>query len=1087
MDTDALVAQNKRALLAIKELKAQLARAEARQRSPVAIVGMACRFPGGCASPAQFWELLREGRDAVGEASPARWPAQLYDPDPAAPGKIMTKGLGIVERAADFDPEFFHVSPREAASMDPQHRLLLEIAWEACEDAGLARSDLYGSRTGIFVGAGNNDYGDFELRSPDLRAVSAYAGTGNSVSLAAGRLAFFLGTHGPTLVIDTACSSSLVAVHQACASLRQGESELAIAGGINLILSPNGSVFLSRVGALSPTGRCRAFAEAADGYVRADGCAVVVLKRLEDAERDRDRIWAVIRGSVVNHDGRSGGLTVPNGAAQRDLLTAALRNAAVEPQRISYLEAHGTGTPLGDPIEMGAIAAVFGGERREALRVGSVKSNIGHTETAAGIAGLLKVVLSLHHRAIPAHLHFAQPSSRIEWKGAIEIPTRLQAWAGEAPLMAGVSSFGFSGTNAHVILEEAPRRDAQHSTRTGLQILCLSARHDGSLTRLAAAYRDRLVQDREPVADLCHLAARRRSHHRNRLAVIGTSASSIAQALEHVLAGTYHTDVIRGEAVLDKMAKTAFVFSGQGSQWIGMGRDLLAREPVFQRSLHAMDAEFRDEFGWSLIGALEEPAATSQLDRTRVAQPSIVALQLALCDLWREWGVVPDVTLGHSLGEITAAQVAGVLSRGDALRLATIRGQVMDEATGRGKMAELACDEQAARRYLRGFEAEVSVAAINGPATTVLAGATAALEAVLQRVAQDAVKHRLLRVDYAFHSPQMVAFKAPFERAIRTLALARPERGLYSSVLGRLLHGDDMTSAYWASNLADTVRFHDALVAMLRDGCRAVVEVAPHPVLLSAIRETMTHESVDGVAVASLRRGAPDQAMLLANVGALYTAGYPIEWSAIYPGLVDHVDLPAYPWNHREFWTVARARDVAVSGAPEDAGATGGSPAASPAGAPVLPGPVTSKLWDELVSASRIARKARLERHVREQITRVLRLDPGEALPRRTLLSELGMDSVSAVELCAALALTAGHKVAPTVVFDHPTLEGVTEFLAAELEQLVAARVRAPERAAEVLPAPPSGADLADLADGQGLTAELALLEKLTAFEKEYA
>ncbi|WP_394832459.1 SDR family NAD(P)-dependent oxidoreductase [Pendulispora rubella] len=1025
MDTTALLEQNKKALVAIKDLKARLARAESVARAPIAVVGMACRFPGGCRTPDDLWALLREERDAVGEA---RWPDALFDA-----GAITTRALGRIDHEADFDPEFFHVSPREAASMDPQHRLLLEVAWEACENAGILPEKLQGSRTGIFVGIGNNDYGDFELRNADLNAVSAHAGTGNAACLAAGRLSFFLGTKGPALVIDTACSSSLVAIHQACASLRQGESEVALAGGINLVLSPNGSVFLTRFGALSPTGRCRAFAEAADGYVRAEGCGVVVLKRLDDAQRDGDPIWAVIRGSALNHDGRSGGLTVPNGAAQRELLLAALANAGVAPQRIGYLEAHGTGTPLGDPIEMGAIAAVFGSAPRpDALRVGSVKSNLGHTEAAAGIAGFIKAALCLRHRAIPAHLHFETPSSRIDWNMPVAVPTRLEPWTAEGPRMAGVSSFGFSGTNAHVILEEAPPREARRASRSGTQLLCLSAHHERSLVQLAAAYRDRLSEE-DGVADVCHTAARRRVHHRNRLVVQGTTADDLRRALSDFLEETHHPAVVRGETVLDGMSKTAFVFSGQGSQWIGMGRELLASDPDFASGLRFMDVPFREEFGWSLVDALL--AEPSQLDRTCIAQPVIVALQIALADLWRRWGVVPDAVLGHSLGELTAAYLAGVLPRTEALHLAGLRGRFMDEATGRGKMAELSCSEADARRYVEGHEDEVAIAALNGPETTVLAGATEALGRILERVASDGIKHRLLRVDYAFHSPQMRAFREPFEAALRGLNPRRAELCLYSSVTAAPVRGEDLTSGYWGRNLTDAVRFHPALVAMLRDGYRAIVEISPHPVLFASIQETLRREGVAGAAAYSLRRGVAEAPTLLANVAALHVAGYPIDWSAIYPGEADAVSLPAYPWHHRRFWPAS-----------SELASLENAPAKAPAQEP------SSKLWNELQALGTLARPPRIERHVREQLARVLHLAPDAAPSKRTLLSDLGMDSVGAVELSKALRLTRGHELTPAVVFERPTIEGLTDYLAREFDRLrgVEVAVAAPEATVSV-------------------------------------
>lgn len=1053
---------NRQALLAIRELKAKLARAEARQRAPIAIVGMACRLPGGCTTPDELWQLLREGRDAVGTAAPARWPEELVSPEAGAPGKIISNALGRLDSEGDFDPEFFHISPREAASMDPQQRLLLQVAWESCEDAGLTRERLHGSPTGIFVGIGNNDYADFELRHPDLATVSAHAGTGNATSLAAGRLAFFLGTQGPALVLDTACSSALVAVHQACASLRLGECRTAVVGGVNLVLRPSGSVFLSRFGALSPTGRCRAFAEAADGYVRAEGCVAIVLKPLEDAERDGDRIHAVIRGSAINHDGRSGGLTVPNGSAQRALLKDALANAGVGPERVGYLEAHGTGTPLGDPIEMGAIAAVYSATpRRAPLRVGSVKSNVGHTEAAAGIAGLVKAVLCLAKRQIPPHLHFDQPSSRIDWAMPVEIPTQLQAWDSDEPRVAGVSSFGFSGTNAHVVLEEAPPVAPARSTRTGAQILCLSTRHEASLLRLAQAHRRALDDAAASLADVCHNAVHRRTHHTSRLALVAEGRQTMGEALDDFLAGRHHPGVVRADARLDGMSKLAFVFSGQGSQWLGMGRDLLASEPVFAASLAALDADLHAQAGWSLLALLRGDDA-ARLERTRYAQPAIVAIQIALADLWRSLGVVPDAVLGHSLGEITAAHVAGVLTRQEAIGLADRRGCIMDEATGLGKMAELACSEAQARAALDGFAQQVSIAAVNGPATTVLAGPADALSAVIARLADAGVQSRWLRVDYAFHSPQMARFRAPFEAAVAQLKPRAPERALYSSVLGGRLGDLAMDAQYWGRNLADPVRFHPALVALLEDEVRAVVEVGPHPVLLPAVKACLADRAVDGVAAYTLRRGAPEGQSLLLNLGALHTAGYPVDWSAVYPGRAAVVDLPRYPWHDRRFWT-----DVVPAEATHATRAVADQ---------ARPAEARTGLRGELGAAPLPVRRARIERHVREQVVRILRLDPTEPVGKRTPLKELGMDSVTAVELCKALALEPGHEVPPTVLFDHPSIEKLTGFLEGELARL--------DAIATVRPSAPPTADLDQLAESE---AERLILEKLATLEKEYS
>ncbi|HEY3060149.1 MAG TPA: SDR family NAD(P)-dependent oxidoreductase, partial [Chloroflexota bacterium] len=613
---------------------------------PIAIVGLACRFPGA-SHPAAFWDLLREGVDAIREVPPDRWNVHLYyDPDPTAAGKTYSRWGSFVDQVDRFDAQFFRIAPREVASMDPQQRLLLEVTWEALEYAGQSADNLVGSRAGVFVGISSNDYAQLAIQSQDLTQVDAYSGTGNTPSAAAGRLSYVFGLQGPSMSIDTACSSSLVALHLGCQSLRQGESDLALAAGVGLVLAPAAGIFLSRARALAADGRCKTFDAAADGYVRGEGCGVVVLKRLFDALRDGDRVLALVRGSAVNQDGRSAGFTVPNGLAQEAVIKAALAQAGVAPHQIGYVEAHGTGTPLGDPIELRALGSVLGQERAAGrpLMVGSVKTNLGHLEAAAGVAGLIKTVLMLQHGQIPPHLHFSQPSPYIEWdKLAVEIPTQLRAWpvdAGQRRL-AGVSAFGLSGTNAHVILEEAPPAVAELVAPPHVDavphVLPLSARSPAALRTLAEAYANLLARTDAPsLHDVCYTAARRRTHHEYRRAFVGSSPGELVAQLSAESAPP------AAQVFAGQRPRVAFVFPGQGGQWPGMARDLLAREPVFLEALQQCQAALQPHVSWDLLEVLRSARPLEAIDEL---QPVLFSLQVALATLWRSWGIVPDAVV----------------------------------------------------------------------------------------------------------------------------------------------------------------------------------------------------------------------------------------------------------------------------------------------------------------------------------------------------------------------------------------------------------------------------------------------------------
>jgi acyl transferase domain-containing protein len=916
----------KRLALLCMELKAQLERAQPSHLEPIAVIGMGCRFPGGASSPETFWRLLRDGVDASREVPAERWDTGAYfDPDPAAAGKMYTSRGGFLDRVDAFDPEFFGISPREARSLDPQHRLLLEVGWEALEHAGLAVDRLAGTLTGVFVGIGIDDYAKLQLKTLPASAIDAYTGTGNAFCFAAGRLSYLLGLQGPSMALDTACSTSLVTIHLACQSLRARECALALAGGVNLMLAPEPSVFLSKARALAPDGRCKTFDAAADGYGRGEGCGMLVLKRLSDALADGDDVLAVIRGSAVNHDGASSGLTVPNGLAQQAVIRAALAQAEVAPADVSYVEAHGTGTALGDPIEVRALQAVLSSGRTpdRPLWLGSVKTNIGHLEVAAGVASVIKVVTALQHATIPPHLHFrhANPHLVLDQIPA-RIPTRCEPWPrASGARIAGVSSFGLSGTNAHLILQEAPASSApaearQESPAAGAHLLALSARDAWSLRTLAEAYREALAEGGAlrtvSLHAVCYAAGARRAHHRCRWAAVVSSHEQACRELEAAASGM----TSEPKPVAHKLA---FVFSGQGSQWAGMGRALLAQRPVFRASLNACDEMLRRLGGPSALEELQRDAATSRLGQTQIAQPVLFALQVALARLLESWGVRPDAVVGHSVGEIAAAHVAGALGLEDATRLALVRGRVMQRASGQGRMAAVELAPHQAEELVAAFGGRLSVAAVNGPRSAVLSGEPAALDQALARLDAIGVRHQLLPVDYAFHSYQMRALEGALLHGLEGLDPQPASIPIFSTVTGREHDGSDFTPDYWGRNLTQPVRFSDAMQALIVAGHDVFLEIGAHPVLSMPIAQCLAHADREGSVLCSLRRGEEEGAALLETLRVLYVLGLPIEFRALYPAGGRMVDLPTYPWHRRRVWfdpPAVTMQDRLAAGAP---------------------------------------------------------------------------------------------------------------------------------------------------------------------------
>ncbi|MDG2305442.1 MAG: type I polyketide synthase [Candidatus Binatia bacterium] len=919
---------------ALQRLKTRIGVLEREKSGPLAIIGMGCRLPGGADSPEAFWQLLRDGRDAVSEIPPERWDAdEHYHPDPGTPGKMSTRWGGFLDQVDQFDADFFGISPREARYMDPQHRVVLEVAYQALEDAGMPLEKISGSSTGIFIGLSSVDYSVVNISN----ASDPFLTVGSSPAMLSGRLASLFNFTGPNMVLDTACSSSLVATHLACRSLRQKECSTALVGGVNVILSPHVTMAFSAGGFMSPDGRCKAFDARADGYVRAEGCGIIVLKRLEDALADGDRIWALIRGTAANQAGRSAGRTAPNPKAQRLAIEQALADGQVSPDDLGYVEAHGTGTPLGDPIEIEALSAVLGGPRADgsSCRIGSVKSNLGHLEAAAGITGVIKTALALRHEEIPAHLHFTKLSPRISLDNTpLAVAADLTSWAaGEKRRFAGVSSFGFSGTNAHVVLEEAPADAVVATQETQVesskpQLLPLSARSPEALRESARSYRELLLGDGPPLSDVCFTAALRRTHHADRFGLVGTSREEMVRHLDSFLerACAAETEDVAAPAP----RKLAFVFPGQGSQWIGMGQELSARYPVFREALERCEQAISKFVDWSLR---EEIAGGSRLaeNAAEVTQPAIFAVQVALVALWRSLGIEPAMVVGHSMGEVAAAHVAGILSLEDAAQVICERSRLATTVSGRGSMlaTELSFDEATA--VVAKYAGRAAVAANNSPRSCLLAGEADALAEIATALEARQVFCRRIKVEYAAHSPEMDPLQPELARLLAGIEPHEATVPIFSTVTGKIEHGLDYGAEYWGRNLREPVLFCPAVEALTQEGYD-FVEISPHPVLLSAICEAAQSPDAGRPALVlrSLHRDNGEEASLLGSLAELYRCGYPVAFDRLHVDGGRAVPLPTYPWQRQRYW---------VSGeADAGGGDASGRPAGRATGHPLLGG-----------------------------------------------------------------------------------------------------------------------------------------------------
>ncbi len=901
MTTGVQLSPVKRALAEIQRLRARVGELEKSSAEPVAIVGTGLRLPGGVTDEATFWELLAEGRDTIRQVPPERWDWRAWD-EPERTGAVsgVSRYGGFLDNVDAFDAGFFGIAPREAVMMDPQHRLALEIAWEALENAGYASAAVQGSATGIFLGIGNSDYGRHIFRNPE--AMDAYAGSGNSPAMVAGRLAYVLGLHGPALAIDTSCSSSLVAVHEACASLRLGECTMALAGGVNLMLLPEAHVALSRAQMMAPDGHCKTFDEAADGYVRGEGGGIVVLKKLADAMRDGDRILAVIRGSAVNHDGRSGGLTAPSGPAQMAVIRKALEMARVEPAEIGFVETHGTGTALGDPIEVEALSAVLceGRDPRQPLLLGAVKTNLGHLEAASGIAGLIKAVLVLRHGRVPANLHLKKKNTRIPWdRLSVAVPTENTAWGGK---YAGVSSFGFSGTNAHVILERAPEAPVEEKgAERPWHVLAISAKSEAGLANLRRRYAALLRKGESQVADVCFTSNTGRSHFEHRCAVVGQTAEEMAAALEGSGESRCFTGTADGEP-----GRIGFLFTGQGSQYAGMGGELYKSSAVYREAVERCSAVWQE-----LVGASLTLYGGSELKEAREAQPALFALEYGLAELWRSWGVEPALVLGHSLGEYVGAVIAGLLTLEDGLRLVHARAELMDRLAVRGGMRAVAADAERVRGALAGWEAEVSIAAINGPSSVVISGSVDGLKAVAGKLESQGVRTRELEVSHAFHSPLLEPMLEEFEERAEKVTYGKPRVRMVSNLTGRLAAVGEMGRArYWREHMRQTVQFHAGLQSAVAAGCTTFIEIGPQPHLRAIAAKT--DAGMENRIKVSMTRNGSAYAQMCESLAQVYVEGQPVNWAGFEGGWRrSRVALPTYPFERQRYWQGPKAGEIA--------------------------------------------------------------------------------------------------------------------------------------------------------------------------------
>ncbi|MFJ2211823.1 SDR family NAD(P)-dependent oxidoreductase [Streptomyces sp. NPDC101062] len=1016
-------------------------------KGPVAIVGLSCRLPKAADRHA-FWTMLADGAHGVTDVPADRWDhAEYFDEDPGAPGKVNTRRGAFLDQVDRFDPAFFGISPREATAMDPQQRLALELSWEAIEDAGIVPGSLASTRTGVFMGAMNDEYATLTRRA-GLRQVDQHTFTGVQRSLIANRVSYFLGVRGPSVTMDTGQSSSLVAVHLAVQSLRTGEADIALAGGVNLTLTPEGAVGAAKLGALSPDGRCYTFDARANGFVRGEGGGVVVLKPLAAALADGDRVHCVINGSAVNNDGGGDGLTVPSGPAQEEVLRLAYERAGVDPASVQYVELHGTGTRLGDPIEAAALGAVLGAARGTAapLQVGSVKTNVGHLESAAGITGLIKTALAIRHRLLPPSLGFTTPNPRIPLADLnLDVRVTHGEWpAPDRPLVAGVSSFGVGGTNCHVVLSEVSA-----AADVAVEVACEPSAGPGGggapwvvSGRTVAAVREQAARLRAQVADhpetdlsdLGRSLATTRTAFRHRAAVTATDRAGYLAGLDALASGDAAPGVVQGTA--DAPGGTVFVFPGQGSQWVGMAVELMGSSAVFAARMGECAQALSPFVDWSLSEVLGDGEVLGRVD---VVQPVLWAVMVSLAEVWRSYGVEPAAVVGHSQGEIAAACVAGALSLEDGARVVALRSQALVSLSGRGTMASVALP---AGELTLGDS--LSVAAVNGPRSTVVAGDESAIDALVAELTDRGVRARRIAVDYASHSAHVEAIRDRLHTALAPITPRTASVPFFSTLTGQWLDAGATDADYWYRNLRSTVRFEEAVRGLLAAGHRAFIEVSPHPVLVMGVQETAEAVGVPVVVVPSSRRDDGTRARVMASLAELSVRGAGIDWSAVFPG-GRRVELPTYPFQRQRYWIAPAPEAAAYEGESADAGdpvgarePTGaGALADNGAGVPVDDG---RPAYEDTPLGADVLDAGRVRQLVRAHAAAVLGHTTPAAVETDLPFKDLGFDSQMTVALRDRLSGALGRRLPSALLFDHPTPDALIAHLSGAPASRPAAR-----------------------------------------------
>jgi acyl transferase domain-containing protein len=1013
--------QIKKAIISIKKLQAENEQLKQDKNTPIAIIGMACRFPGNVKDITSFWEVVKNGVDTISEIPKERWDnSKYFNEVPGTSGKTYVNNGGFINDIDQFDNKFFDIPSREALHMDPQQRLLLEVSYEAFEHAGLDISELAGQATSVYMGYPDGaGYGKRHLYTNNPNTIDPYSITGYSSTASTGRISYFTGIQGGNVALDTGCSAGLVALHLAGQSLISGDADMALAGGITLITSPEYHIALSSMNALAADGKCKTFDDSANGFVRSEGVGVLVLKRLSDAIRDKDKIWAVVKGSAINQDGHSNGYTAPNVLSQIDVIKSALKKANLSPEQVNYVETHGTGTPIGDPIEMEAIKTAYceNRDKDNPLIVGAVKTNFGHTESASGIAGVIKTVLSLNHEKIPPNLHFKNPNTHISWDDIpVKIPTELTNWDNVgSPRIGAVSSFGISGTNAHVIIEEAPKVDDTKQAKVNKKsylALPVSAKTDAALRDNAKKYFEFLNSSSAPVAEICASAALRHTHYKNRYLAVGNSIEELKNSLSLCINDEIEIPNIDDVTIEHK---PAFVYPGQGSQWIGMGQNLYEKEEVFKQTIDDCEKVFNQFVDWSLKEELFKTEPESRFKEIDVIQPVIFAIEVALTELWKSYGVEPQVVIGHSMGEAAAAYISGALSLTDAARVMCERSRLMKKISGKGSMlaAEINVDE--AKKYIDGNSDKVSIAVNNSYRSTVISGDTKTLEEIAGKLEQQKIFNVFVKVDVASHSPQVDLIKDELKRILAPIQPRKSSVPMFSTVKNDYINGEELGADYWVDNLRELVQFSAATQKLIEDQVTLFIEMSPHPILCVPIEQNLDQMEVKNISVVpSLLKNKDELISFATNFGKTYSIGNKIDWSVFYSDDFTTVPLPTYSWQHSKFWLEMGEHEYEDVNLEKD---------------------IEEKDKSVMDFATELKTINSPDEHKNlmiEQLKRIVAKSTGtpiSEISNDSNFKKVGVTSLIVIKLSMRLEKIIGIKVQPTIFWTYPTFNQLSEHL----------------------------------------------------------